>query len=88
MGIVYVLNLVWLLMLCCLVIITSTFTVFWAICSSDRILVHDRCIDFTQFGNAGLTRIRFPTHLFNYLYYTYSFMGIPGRLHVPECNTR
>ncbi|CAG0890786.1 unnamed protein product [Darwinula stevensoni] len=50
MGIVYVLNLVWLLMLCCLVIITSTFTVFWAICSSDRILVHDRCIDFTQFG--------------------------------------
>uniref|UniRef100_A0A1B6MFN4 Neuronal membrane glycoprotein M6-b n=1 Tax=Graphocephala atropunctata TaxID=36148 RepID=A0A1B6MFN4_9HEMI len=49
LGITYVLQLVWLLIFCFLLIVTVTFTTFWALCSSHRVQEEHQCIDFTQF---------------------------------------
>lgn len=48
MVITYILLLAWLLILCCLVIITVTFMIFWGLCSY-RERNNKRCIDLTQF---------------------------------------
>ena len=52
MGITYVLQVAWLLMLCFLVVVTIVFTTFWGLCSSHRVAVEHRCINFDQFGRA------------------------------------
>ncbi|XP_011197019.1 neuronal membrane glycoprotein M6-a isoform X1 [Zeugodacus cucurbitae] len=47
MGITYLLNFIWILILCFLVIVTFIYTIFWNMCSSvERSL---SCIDLTQF---------------------------------------
>uniref|UniRef100_A0A6B2E4P4 Uncharacterized protein n=1 Tax=Phlebotomus kandelakii TaxID=1109342 RepID=A0A6B2E4P4_9DIPT len=49
MGITYVLNIVWILILCFLAIVTFVFTIFWNMCSTPDVQSHKSCIDFTQF---------------------------------------
>ncbi|XP_046394411.1 neuronal membrane glycoprotein M6-a isoform X1 [Ischnura elegans] len=49
MGITYILQLAWLLMLCFLVIVTLFYTIFWKMCSSERVQRDHQCIDFQQF---------------------------------------
>lgn len=47
MGITYLLNFVWSLILCFLVVVTFIYTMFWNMCSS---VEHSQsCIDLTQF---------------------------------------
>jgi len=47
MGITYLLNFVWTLILCFLVIVTFIYTMFWNMCSSGEQSLS--CIDLTQF---------------------------------------
>lgn len=47
MGITYLLNFVWTLILCFLVIVTFIYTMFWNMCSSVEQSLS--CIDLTQF---------------------------------------
>ncbi|KAH8373443.1 hypothetical protein KR009_006994, partial [Drosophila setifemur] len=47
MGITYVLNFVWSLILCFLVVVTFIYTMFWNMCSS--VEQSQSCIDLTQF---------------------------------------
>ncbi|XP_008487064.1 uncharacterized protein LOC103523823, partial [Diaphorina citri] len=49
MGITYILQLFWIIMLCVLVLITFVFTVFWQLCSNPLVHTENHCIDFTQF---------------------------------------
>lgn len=49
MGITYVLNIVWILILCFLVIVTFVYTMFWNLCSEVSIETNRNCIDLTQF---------------------------------------
>ncbi|XP_063225701.1 neuronal membrane glycoprotein M6-a isoform X2 [Bacillus rossius redtenbacheri] len=56
MGITYVLQMAWLLMLCFLVIVTLVFTIFWGLCSNPLVQANRQCIDFKQFG------FLFPNH--------------------------
>lgn len=49
MSITYVLQLGWIVMFIFLIIVTVFYTIFWALCSSDRVQ-NKQCIDFTQFG--------------------------------------
>ncbi|KAG8234948.1 hypothetical protein J437_LFUL015516 [Ladona fulva] len=49
MGITYVLQLAWIIMLCFLVIVTLFYTIFWAMCGSKRVQQDHQCIDFQQF---------------------------------------
>nr|CAD7195570.1 unnamed protein product [Timema douglasi] len=49
LGITYVLQVAWLLMLCFLVIVTLIFTIFWALCSNPQVQANRQCIDFRQF---------------------------------------
>ncbi|XP_037031609.1 neuronal membrane glycoprotein M6-a isoform X1 [Bradysia coprophila] len=49
MGITYVLNIVWILILCFLVVVTFVYTIFWNLCSEVSIETNRRCIDLTQF---------------------------------------
>ncbi|BET01612.1 Myelin proteolipid protein (PLP or lipophilin) [Nesidiocoris tenuis] len=48
MSITYVLQLGWIVMFIFLIIVTVFYTIFWALCSSDRVQ-NKQCIDFTQF---------------------------------------
>lgn len=51
MGITYLLNFVWTLILCFLVIVTFIYTMFWNMCSS---VEHSlSCIDLTQFRKSS-----------------------------------
>nr|CAD7587898.1 unnamed protein product [Timema genevievae] len=50
LGITYVLQVAWLLMLCFLVIVTLIFTIFWALCSNPQVQANRQCIDFRQFS--------------------------------------
>ena len=49
MGITYVLEIAWLLMLCFLVIVTLLFTIFWGLCNDKDVQSNRKCIDFRQF---------------------------------------
>ncbi|KAJ9584230.1 hypothetical protein L9F63_021435, partial [Diploptera punctata] len=49
MGITYVLEIAWLLMLCFLVVVTLIFTIFWGLCSDKDVQNNRKCIDFKQF---------------------------------------
>lgn len=49
MGITYVLNFVWILMLCSLVIATFLNTIFWNLCSSETVETQQTCIQLSQF---------------------------------------
>ncbi|XP_035786420.1 neuronal membrane glycoprotein M6-a-like isoform X1 [Anopheles albimanus] len=49
MGISYLLNIVWILILCFLSIVTFIFTVFWNMCANPNVQTHRDCIDLTQF---------------------------------------
>lgn len=49
MGITYVLNIVWILILCFLVVITFIYTMFWNLCAEVSIETNRNCIDLTQF---------------------------------------
>lgn len=49
MGITYILNIVWILMLCFLVMITFVYTMFWNLCSAVSVETNSTCIDLTQF---------------------------------------
>ncbi|XP_066903952.1 neuronal membrane glycoprotein M6-a isoform X1 [Halyomorpha halys] len=50
MSIIYVLQLAWLVIFVCLAIVTVFYTIFWALCTSDRVIKENQCIDFTQFS--------------------------------------
>nr|CAD7409552.1 unnamed protein product [Timema poppensis] len=50
LGITYVLQVAWLLMLCFLVNVTLIFTIFWALCSNPQVQANRQCIDFRQFS--------------------------------------
>lgn len=52
MVITYMLQIFWMFMFCCLVIITFALTLCWNICASERTEKHE-CIDFQQFGQYG-----------------------------------
>lgn len=49
MTITYLLNIMWIFILCFLVVITFVFTVFWELCSNTDIEAARTCIDLTQF---------------------------------------
>lgn len=49
MVLTYILNIIWIMMLCFLVIVTFVFTVFWNLCSNTDIETDRVCIDLTQF---------------------------------------
>ncbi|XP_076274011.1 neuronal membrane glycoprotein M6 isoform X2 [Rhynchophorus ferrugineus] len=49
MGITYILQIIWLLMFCFLVIVTFVFTVFWNMCENPRVASLQDDIDLTQF---------------------------------------
>ncbi|CAG9761951.1 unnamed protein product [Ceutorhynchus assimilis] len=49
MGITYVLQMAWLLIFCCLVIVTFVFTIFWKMCENPRVASLNDSIDLTQF---------------------------------------
>uniref|UniRef100_U5EXZ1 Putative conserved plasma membrane protein n=1 Tax=Corethrella appendiculata TaxID=1370023 RepID=U5EXZ1_9DIPT len=49
MSITYLLNIVWILILCFLAVVTFLFTVFWNMCSNPNVQAHRDCIDLTQF---------------------------------------
>ncbi|ENN73703.1 neuronal membrane glycoprotein M6-a isoform X1 [Dendroctonus ponderosae] len=49
MCITYILQIAWLLMFCCLVIVTFVFTVFWKMCENPRVASLQDSIDLTQF---------------------------------------
>ncbi|XP_066146353.1 proteolipid protein DM beta isoform X2 [Euwallacea fornicatus] len=49
MGITYVLQIAWLLMFCCLVVVTFLFTIFWKMCENPRVASMQDPIDLTQF---------------------------------------
>uniref|UniRef100_A0A1Q3EZH7 Putative conserved plasma membrane protein n=2 Tax=Culex tarsalis TaxID=7177 RepID=A0A1Q3EZH7_CULTA len=49
MGITYILNIVWILILCFLTVVTFIFTVFWNMCANPNVQSHKNCIDLTQF---------------------------------------
>ncbi|KAK7601252.1 hypothetical protein V9T40_008693 [Parthenolecanium corni] len=48
MVITYILQMFWMFMFCCLVIVTFALTLCWNICASERTNKHE-CIDFQQF---------------------------------------
>lgn len=50
MSIIYILQLVWLVVFVILAIVTVFYTIFWALCSSDRVVKQNQSIDFTQFN--------------------------------------
>nr|CAD7262087.1 unnamed protein product [Timema shepardi] len=50
LGITYVLQVAWLLMLCVLINVTLIFTIFWALCSNPQVQANRQCIDFRQFS--------------------------------------
>lgn len=54
MGITYLLNFVWTLILCFLVIVTFIYTMFWNMCSSVEQSLS--CIDLTQFRKCLLQK--------------------------------
>jgi hypothetical protein len=49
MAITYILNIVWIVILCFLAIITFVFTVFWNMCSNPQVQSHQTCIQLEQF---------------------------------------
>ncbi|XP_054265990.1 neuronal membrane glycoprotein M6-a-like isoform X2 [Macrosteles quadrilineatus] len=49
LGLSYVLQLVWILIFCFLLILTTMFTMFFGLCTSHRVREEHQCIDFTQF---------------------------------------
>jgi Myelin proteolipid protein (PLP or lipophilin) len=49
MAITYILNIVWIVILCFLAIITFVFTVFWNMCSNPQVQSHATCIHLEQF---------------------------------------
>lgn len=49
MGITYILQIIWLLMFCFLVLVTFVFTVFWNMCENPRVASLQDDIDLTQF---------------------------------------
>jgi hypothetical protein len=50
MAITYILQLVWILIFCFLVIATFLFTIFWKMCANERVSTFQDCIDLTQFS--------------------------------------
>lgn len=50
MAITYILQLAWLGMLCFLVVVTATFSIFWSLCAhKQQPYDKENCIDFQQF---------------------------------------
>ncbi|KAG1696981.1 Proteolipid protein DM beta [Nymphon striatum] len=49
MTIVYILNLAWICILCCMVALTLVCTMLWGLCSNIDYIKTKRCIDLTQF---------------------------------------
>ncbi|XP_015834396.1 neuronal membrane glycoprotein M6-a isoform X1 [Tribolium castaneum] len=49
MAITYILQLLWIVIFCFLVIATFLFTIFWKMCTNERVATFQDCIDFTQF---------------------------------------
>lgn len=54
MCITYILQIAWLLMFCCLVIVTFVYTVFWKMCENPRVASLQDSIDLTQFCKYGV----------------------------------
>ncbi|CAO1435118.1 unnamed protein product [Diamesa serratosioi] len=50
MTITYILQIVWIIILCLLSITTFVFTLFWKMCSKTEVQTHRTCIDLTQFN--------------------------------------
>lgn len=49
MVIVYLLNLAWILILCCMVVLTLICTLLWGLCHNLDFIHSKKCIDLTQF---------------------------------------
>ncbi|KAK9508632.1 hypothetical protein O3M35_006149 [Rhynocoris fuscipes] len=49
MSITYILQIIWLSLFVFLIIVTLYYTIFWTLCSSDRVQNQNQCIDFKQF---------------------------------------
>ncbi|CAG0924870.1 unnamed protein product, partial [Notodromas monacha] len=50
MTLVYFLNIIWLLIFVCLIVLSTVFTFFLSMCKSDHTTLPDHCIDFTPLG--------------------------------------
>ncbi|XP_050298205.1 neuronal membrane glycoprotein M6-a isoform X2 [Anthonomus grandis grandis] len=49
MGVTYILQIAWLLILCSLIVVTFVFTIFWNMCDNPGVASFQNSIDLTQF---------------------------------------